>query len=83
MKTNWKEVAWEFMPPTLSITLWVYLMILTVGCWHYTVYIWDNWLSITVRSIRKVWSRAVSDVIKRTQLPHRLLGGNSHGIPYE
>ena len=83
VKTNWKEVAGEFMPPTLSIALWIYLMILTIGCWHYTVYIWDNWLSITAGNIRKVWSRAVNNVTKRTQLSHRLLGGNSHGTANE
>ena len=83
MIRNWKTVVDDLAPPTLGITLWIYLMIMIVGVWHYTVYIWDNWLGITVRSIWKVWSRAVNDVTKRIRLPHRPVGGNSHDIPNE
>ena len=79
MKTNWKKVAGEFMPPTPSIALWIYLMIMIVGYWHYSLDIWDNWLKPIARSIRKVALKAVGNVTKSTEplsdVPTRLKKG--------
>ena len=67
MKTNWKKVAEKFMPPTPSIALWIYLMIMIVGCWHYSLIIWDNWLKPVAGSIRKVALKAGGNGTKSTE----------------
>ncbi len=76
MKANWKEVIGEFVPSTLRITLYIYLMIMMVGCWHYAVDIWDNRIKPVAGYIRKPVSIPASRVYYL--MPHSRASSKSY-----
>jgi hypothetical protein len=50
------------MPLRFSITLYIFLMLMMIGCWHYAVDIWDNWIKPIAHIIRKPVSKPASRV---------------------
>jgi len=64
------------MPLKFSITLYIFLLIMLVGCWHYSVDIWDNWIKPVARIIKKPVFKPVSRVYYL--IPHSRASSKSY-----